>query len=81
MVLYGHSNPAKKTASYLKTSAELNKFPQLQIVTAGLSDRRGTATLFLSDNSELNTLNPSSKRKRPTRKNHTAHTRRLLSAQ
>lgn len=50
--------PAPSTAAYLKRSLQVNDFGQVTVVEKGLSDRAGTATFHVSDNSELNSLQP-----------------------
>jgi FkbM family methyltransferase len=48
--------PAKSTASCLKSSISENNFNNIVLIQAGLSDRCGVAKLFTSSNSELNSL-------------------------
>ena len=48
--------PASKTADYLKRSIELNSFGNIRLLQCALSDHDGKASLYLSENSELNTL-------------------------
>jgi len=49
--------PATATAAYLTQSIELNGLANVTLQCSALSDHVGTANLFLSDNSELNSLN------------------------
>ena len=48
--------PASTTATYLAGSIEDNDLRNVHLVQAGLSDRTGNATLYLSRNSEMNSL-------------------------
>ena len=48
--------PANSVFTLLQKSVEANALNTVEIVNAGLSDREGEATLFLSENSELNSL-------------------------
>ena len=50
--------PASSVVSLLRKGVEANGFTNIEIVNAGLSDCEGEATLFLSTNSELNSLQP-----------------------
>jgi FkbM family methyltransferase len=50
--------PASSVVSLLRKGVEANGFTNVEIVNAGLSDCEGEATLFLSTNSELNSLQP-----------------------
>jgi protein O-GlcNAc transferase len=48
--------PASTTAAFLAGSIEDNNLGNVHLVKAGLSDRLGSATLYLSRNSEMNSL-------------------------
>jgi len=48
--------PASTTAAFLAGSIEDNDLNNVHLVNAGLSDRLGSATLYLSRNSEMNSL-------------------------
>ncbi|AFZ58969.1 methyltransferase FkbM family [Anabaena cylindrica PCC 7122] len=48
--------PASSVVSLLRKGVEANGFTNVEIINAGLSDCEGEATLFLSTNSELNSL-------------------------
>src|SRR3972149_3678861 len=48
--------PASKTADYLRRSIELNAFGNTRLLQCALSDHDGEASLSLSENAELNTL-------------------------
>lgn len=49
--------PTPNTANALRKTIEKNKFSeQIEVIEAGLSDHIGTATFYLSENSELNSL-------------------------
>jgi FkbM family methyltransferase len=48
--------PASSTASFLRRSLAHNHFAQVELVQAALSDRRGTASLRIGPNPELNAL-------------------------
>ena len=48
--------PASNTANYLKRSIELNSFNNIHLFQCALSNHDGEASLSLSENSELNTL-------------------------
>lgn len=48
--------PASATADCLETSIKSNKFRNIKLIRAGLSNKSGNTTLYLSDNSELNSL-------------------------
>jgi FkbM family methyltransferase len=50
--------PAEYTASCLTDSLSDNEFNNIVLVQAGLSDRCGEAKLYISSNSELNSLSP-----------------------
>ena len=52
--------PASSVVSLLRKGVEANGFINVEVVNAGLSDYEGEATLFLSTNSELNSLQPDS---------------------
>ena len=52
--------PASSVISFLRKSVAANALTTVKIVNAGLSDREGKATLFLSTNSELNSLQKAS---------------------
>ena len=51
--------PARATAECLRKSIEINEFSNLNLLQAALSDHKGAARLFLSPNSELNSLSNS----------------------
>ena len=48
--------PASATAKCLDKSINSNNFKNVKLIQAGLSNKTGKATLYLSDNSELNSL-------------------------
>ena len=48
--------PCADTFELLQSSRDLNKFTHLSLVQAGLSNQAGQATLYRSQNSELNSL-------------------------
>lgn len=48
--------PTEATSACLKESISCNKFDNIKLIQSGLSDRLGTARLFTSPNSELNSL-------------------------
>jgi FkbM family methyltransferase len=50
--------PASSTADYLTRSMQLNGFENVRLFRCALSDHSGETSLFLSDNSELNSLQP-----------------------
>ena len=49
--------PASLTAEFLSKSQSVNGLTQLEVHRVGLSDHQGSAKLYLSGNSELNSLN------------------------
>lgn len=52
--------PASTTADYLAQGIATNNFTQVVLERSAVSSRTGTATLSLNDNSELNSLTPTS---------------------
>lgn len=52
--------PTTATADCLRQSVQNNKLKNITLIQAGLSNKTGTAKLYLSDNSELNTLSKES---------------------
>lgn len=48
--------PTSSTAEYLRKSIALNHMTNIELVQAGLSDRKGTAMITLNSNSELNAV-------------------------
>ena len=48
--------PASSTLGYLRKSAEKNALQNLNVIPYGLSNRSGSATFHVGDNSELNSL-------------------------
>ncbi|WP_017327796.1 FkbM family methyltransferase [Synechococcus sp. PCC 7336] len=52
--------PAHSVCKRLQQGVKANSLSTVEVVNAGLSDREGEATLFLSANSELNSLQQSS---------------------
>lgn len=48
--------PTVATAALLRTSIKENKFNNITLIQSGLSDKAGTAELYTSSNSELNSL-------------------------
>ncbi|MBI3903764.1 MAG: FkbM family methyltransferase [Nitrosomonadales bacterium] len=57
--LHGHVwafEPAASTAAYLQRSIHINRYENVTLIQAALSDHVGTARLSLNQNSELNSL-------------------------
>ncbi len=48
--------PASSTLGYLRKSVEKNALNNLHVIACGLSNRVGSASFFIGDNSELNSL-------------------------
>ena len=48
--------PTPDTASALRETIDQNSYDNIEVIEVGLSDKKGDATFYLSDNAELNSL-------------------------